>query len=127
MTVSIRVEGQTGLAIATCSGVLRCDDAREGALALWKTPDWAGRSVVWDFREARFDVTAAEVRDVARFVLQHQPAAPRRIAFVTPRDADYGRTRMFGVYREDPRTGFRVFRDFGEALAWARSPDPDVP
>jgi len=90
-------------------------------MALWKMSGWTGRSVVWDFRDARFDIESPEIRQIAHFVSRNQPTPPpSRVAFVTPRDADFGLARMFGVFREDPRTEFRVFRDCEEALSWAR-------
>ena len=122
MTVSIRVEPETGVAVATCSGVLGVDDAREGVAALWSDPGWLGRSAVWDFRDAQFDLSTPNVRGIAQFVLQHQPEPPpARVAFVTRRDVDFGMARMFEVFREDPRTEFRVFRDYDHALRWAGS------
>ena len=124
-TVSIQIEPETGLAIATCSGVLRLSDATEGVAALWKSPGWIGRSAVWDFREAQFDLSSSDIREVAQFISRHQPATPpSRVAFVTKRDVDFGMARMFEVFREDSRTAFRVFRDYDEAVCWARSPEP---
>lgn len=58
----------------------------------------------------------------SRFILRNQPATPpARVAIVTGRDADYGLARMLEVYRQDPRTAFRVTRDLDEALEWTRS------
>ena len=126
MRVSIEIDPETGFAIATCSGVLRLNDAREAAARLWETAAWRGRSAVWDLRAAEVDVSSAETREIAKFILQHQPTPPpARIAFVTQRDVDFGMARMFQVFREDPGTAFRVFRDYEEAICWARSPrDP---
>ena len=127
MAISIQIESETGMAIATCSGVLQIEDAKKGAATLWKSPDWKGVSVVWDFREAQFDVTTSNVRRIAEFVLRRQPAIPpAKVAFVTQRDVDFGMARMFEVFREDPRTAFRVFRDFDEAVSWARTTGTDA-
>jgi hypothetical protein len=103
-------------------------EARRGSReALWKHADWDGRAVVWDFRSAHFDVNTSDIRELAVFVLEHQPVAPpSRVAFVTARDVDFGMTRMFEVFREDPATEFRVFRDYHEAVAWARAPEPST-
>jgi len=121
MGVEFRIEPETGLAIATGTGVLRRDDAREGVAALWAHPAWAGRSSVWDFRRATFDITPEDIGEVAEFVLRKQPSTPpARVAFVTGREVDFGLARMFGAHRDDPRTEFRVFRDLDEALDWAR-------
>lgn len=125
MVVSIQVEPATGMAIATCSGVVGRADAQQGAASLWETPGWPGKSVVWDFREARFDVTSSDIWEVAQFVARHQPdKPPSRVAFVTSRDVDFGSARVFEAFREDPRTEFRVFRDYEEAVRWARLPEP---
>lgn len=126
MTISIHIEPETGVAIATCCGVLRLSDARDGASALWTAPGWLGQSAVWDFREATFSLSTADIREVATFITSHQPTTPpARIAFVTTRDVDFGLSRMFEAYRADPRTTFRVFRDYEEALHWARSVEPE--
>lgn len=127
MPFSIRVDEKTGIAIATCTGVLRRRDAEEAAAALWGTPGWKGRAAAWDFRGARFDLSSSDTREIAGFVIQHQPTPPpSRIAFVTDRDVDFGMARMFEVFREDPGTAFRVFRDYDEAVAWLKSPEPDA-
>jgi hypothetical protein len=122
MAVSIRIELETGIAIGTCSGVLRLSDAQESVAALWRDPGWSGKAAVWDFREAELDMSPQDVRSIAHFVLQNQPATPPlKVAFVAGRDVDFGLSRMFEIYREDPRTEFRVFRDCEEALCWARA------
>lgn len=126
MTISIRIEPETGMAIATCSGALGLSDARDGASALWNAPGWLGQSAVWDFREATFSLSTSEIREVAAFITSRQPTKPpARIAFVTTRDVDFGLSRMFEVHRADPRTEFQVFRDYEKALNWARSVEPE--
>ena len=127
MTISIQIKPETGMAVATGSGVLRLRDAQEGARALWRTPGWSGRSVVWDFREAQFDISSSDTQNIAQFIFTQQPATPpSKVTFVIQRDLDFGMARVFEVYREDPRTAFRVFRDYEEAICWARSLEPDV-
>jgi hypothetical protein len=123
MNISIQIEPKTGMAIVTCSGALQTNDAKEGATLLWKTPGWAGKSVVWDFREAKFDISSSDTRDIAQFIFSHQPETPPlKVAFVTHREVDFGMARMFAAYRQDDRTEFRVFRDYEEAVSWARLP-----
>ena len=121
VAISISIEEHTGMAIAVCSGALLRLDAQEGAMALWNTPGWLGNVAVWDFRDASFELESSEIREIAQFITSNQPnPPPGRIAFVAPRDTDFGLARMFEVFREDPRTEFRVFRDYDEALDWAR-------
>jgi hypothetical protein len=127
MAVSIQIEPETGMAIATCSGILRLNDAQAGALALWKTPGWLGRSSVWDFREAQFVLSCSDTQEIAKFIFHNQPATPPlKVAFVIQRDVDFGMARVFEVFRQDPSTEFRVFRDYEEAICWARSLEPDT-
>jgi len=122
MALSIKIEAETGVAIATCSGILRTSDAKKGATALWKTPGWPGRSVVWDFREAQFDMSSSDTQNIAHFILTNQPAKPPlKVAFVVQRDFDFGMARVFEAHRHDPHTEFQVFRDYQEAICWARS------
>ncbi len=126
MPVSYHIEPETGVAIVTCSGELRARDAKEGASALWDNPDWNGKSVVWDFRTAQFVLTSPEIQETADFILDNQPETPpERVAFVTGRDVDFGLARIFEAFRQDPRTDFRVLRDFEEALRWARAEETD--
>ncbi len=125
MTVSIRVEPETGIAVATCSGGLSVQDAREGAAALWAAPDWDGRAAAWDFQAAKFEMSAADVREIAGFILRNQPTPPpARLAFIVPGDADFGMARMFEVFREAPGTALRVFRDADAARDWLSTGDP---
>lgn len=125
MAVSIEIEEPSGVAIVGSSGVLRLSDARRAAVELWGTSSWPGKAVVWDFREARFDISPRDVREIAAFILENQrEEPPARVAFVTPSDFDFGMSRMFEVFREDPLTSFRVFRDFDAAVVWARSIEP---
>jgi len=80
---------------------------------------------VWDLRSAQLDVQGADVEEVARFILQRQPKTPPpRVAFVTGRDVDYGLMRMYQVYRNHPSTEVHIFRDYEEAVSWARSGGP---
>lgn len=119
MVASLRVLPGSSSAMVTCTGSLALGDAMQAARQLWQHPDWGGRVVVWDLRAASFDVSSPEVRELARFVLENQPVPPpRRVALVTERDVDFGLARMFEMWRDDPATELRVFRDVDEALAW---------
>ena len=124
MSFSIEIEADTGIAIGRCSGDLQVQHALTAVKALWADPDWPGRAVVWDFREARFDLGSPDVSEVARFVLGEQrDPPPSKVVFVVARDVDFGLGRMFEAYRQDRRTETRVLRDYDEALRWARSAD----
>ena len=127
MTVSIKIDPESGTAIASCSGILQLNDAKKSATALWKTPGRSGRSVVWDFRKAQFDMSTSDIEKIANFILTHQPETPpSKVAFVAPGDLEFGLARVFDVYREDSRTTFRVFREYEKAISLANSLAPDI-
>jgi hypothetical protein len=109
-----------GIVVGTCSGTLSLSDAKAGAEAVWANPDFRGRPMLWDFRDARLDFDPTEVRKLARFILGGQPGSPPRVCLVTARDSDFGLVRMFEVFREDADTSVRVFRDYDKALRWAQ-------
>jgi hypothetical protein len=120
MPFSMRLED--GAVVGTCSGDLGLEDARAGARAVWDNLEWRGLPVVWDLRSAQLKVGAADVREIAEFILGAQPSPPpSKVAFVTTQNVDFGMIRMFQVFREHPATKVRVFRDYEEALTWARA------
>jgi len=117
---SMQLDPELGIIMGVGTGDLTIADARAGAAAVWAKTEWRGLPVLWDFRSARFDVRSDDVREIGKFILEHQPAPPPRVAFVTGRDVDFGLARMFEVHREHPATEVRVFRDYDEAILWAR-------
>jgi hypothetical protein len=122
MPIAFRLDSEADLVVAECSGTFGPIEAKEGARAFWERSEWSGKPIVWDLRTARFDSRAGEVRKLAEFVLEHQPAVPApKVAFVTTREVDFGFARMFEMYREHPATETQIFRDFDEAVTWARS------
>ncbi len=128
MAMSVQLEDDARVAVVHCLGTLGLAEAKLAAEALWKTADWSGEAVVWDFRAAHFDVSSSNVREIASFILEQQPGTPPlRVAFVAPSDAEFGMARMFQVFREDSRTEFNAFRDYDEAISWAGQLSPDVP
>ena len=120
MPLSLEIESGTGVVIGTVTGTMSLEDTKQAAETIWANPEWRGKAVLWDLRGATVQLQAAEVRQLAEFILGGQPDAPPRVAFVPGRDADYGLARMFEVFREHVATEVRVFRDWDEALAWVR-------
>jgi hypothetical protein len=113
---------EAGVVIGTGSGPLGLDEAKAGARIVWNNPEWIGKPLVWDFRDAELTVSAAEVRELAKFILASQPAPPPpKVAFVTARHVDFGMVRMYGVLREHAATEVQVFREYEAALTWAAS------
>jgi hypothetical protein len=122
MPFTVHFVPEADLVVATCSGIVKMNDATLGAVVVWDNPEWSGKPVLWDLRSAQLDVRDEEVREMAKYILEHQPAIPPpRVAFVIARDVDFGLVRMFQALREHPSTQVEVFRDYDEAISWARS------
>lgn len=77
-------------------------------------------TLMYDLRgsTALRDRTAEQVRDMAEFLAQHGPRFGSRLAMVVAGEVDYGLMRMGSAYAELGGVEPRVFRDYGEALAW---------
>jgi hypothetical protein len=82
-----------------------------------------GMSVVHDTRSRRSVPETAEVREGVRVVAARATASQiPRWALVARSGAHYGMARMAQILSElerAPQPEFRVFRDLGEAVAWA--------
>jgi hypothetical protein len=120
MSVEIVVEHESGVAVASCTGVFGLEETRAAVSKLWRTEGWPGGAVVWDGRGAEFNLSSEDIRKLAQFVKLNQPTPPARIAFVTQTAVGFGLARMFGAYRDEPETAFQVFREIDEAICWAR-------
>ena len=106
--------------IGTGSGTLGYLEALEAAVSVWEHREWKGKSIVWDFRIAQFEMTGDSVREFADFVTKHQPLSrPPRVALIVANEMTFGMARMFEAFREDLSTEVRVFQEYQDAVAWA--------
>lgn len=109
-----------GLAIGVVKGQLDVEQLKRGAEALWQTPGWLGYAVLGDLRQARLDLDRSGPERFAQFIRSREPRPPpRRVAWVTPTDLDFGLARVFQAYRENSETECEVFRDYETAVKWA--------
>lgn len=128
MELSMSLDPESGIVIGRCEGPMGVREGKEGVAKFWANPEYCGKPVLWDFRNARLVVRAAEVRALAQFVMEGQPSMPPpKVAIVTSRDVDFGLSRMYEVLREHPETEVRVFRDYEEAYAWVGAPKESPP
>src|SRR5262249_30539334 len=120
MPFSLIVDPDHDVVIGTGTGTLGYLEALEAAVSTWEHREWKGKSIVWDFRAASFDMTGDSVREFAEFVTKHQPLTrPPRVALVVGNEFNFGMARMFEAFREDLTTEVRVFTDYQDAGAWA--------
>ena len=120
MPYTLTYEPDHDVVIGMGSGNLGYLEALEGAVSLWEHREWKGKSVVWDFRTAHFDLSGESVQELAEFVTRHQPLTrPPRVAMVVADDFNYGVARMYEAFRADLSTEVRVFQVYEDAVAWA--------
>lgn len=111
-------ESEKGVVVGTAHGRLRLEDLKESAAALWREVDAPAVRVLWDLRDATFELSSGDVQEFAHFGKRHSPFAGLKMAFLVSRDLEFGLLRMFEVFRATERTRTAVFRDRAQALLW---------
>ncbi len=118
MAVTFDLESVEDVAIGIAHGRLTLDEIKESAATMWRLIEGPQIRLLWDLRDARFDLGTAEVRGLAEFVKRLAQATAYRSAFVVSRDFEFGLLRMFEVYRETNDVRTSVFRDKEQAIEW---------
>lgn len=91
---------------------------------IYENPDYKpDMNVLWDIREAIISsFFSADVQAVRDFVSKHWGTGGKsRAALVVSKDVDFGLARMYQILSESKTLSpVQVFRDFDEALNWAK-------
>ena len=111
-------ESVKGVVVGVVHGRLRLEELKASASALWREVDAPVVRVLWDLREATFDLSSNDVEEFAHFGKRHSPFAGLKMAFLVSRDLEFGLIRMFEVFRATERAQTAVFRDKSQALLW---------
>lgn len=123
MDTSFEYDAPGGVIVAVLRGAVTIPQMLKAARESWRRAEGPRIRILWDMREARFDLSSGEVRELAEFAKRNAPAADLRTAFVAPQDLEFGLVRMFEVFRETPLASARAFRDVDSAMAWLGEPD----
>ncbi|MDD9934588.1 MAG: hypothetical protein OXT09_13345 [Myxococcales bacterium] len=118
-----RIELDTGSGglVASATGRLTPADMRHMGHQVWSTHGFAGCYLLWDLREARFDISAQEVAKLAEFAAGLSTLRPgARMAFVTSSPLEYGLARRMTALRAREGLEQLVSPDFEEAQSWLR-------
>jgi hypothetical protein len=118
MDIRLDLESVEGVAIGVARGSMTLEDIGAAAVALWQRVEGPRAHILWDLREARFDLSAAEVQELAVFVKNESPPGDLRTAFVVSGDLEFGLVRMFEALRDAPNSRTRAFREMEPALIW---------
>ena len=118
MAVTFDLDSVKGVVVGVARGPLTLKEIKESAVSIRRQVEGPDIRILWDLRDARFDLSVDEVKDFAEFIKRHSPPGDLRTAFVVSTDREFGLVRMFEVFREVADTQTAVFRDKGRALEW---------
>ncbi|MEE8165626.1 MAG: hypothetical protein V3T64_08655 [Myxococcota bacterium] len=121
MAITLDLESVEGIAIGIAHGDLTLDEIEESAATMWRVVGGPEVRMLWDLRDARFDLAQAEVSDLAEYIKGLISGPAIRTAFVASRDLEFGLLRMFEMLREAKGVRTSVFRDKEHAIEWLRS------
>ncbi len=107
-----------GAVVGVARGQLTLEDMHEAVVSAWRLVEGPRIRLLWDLRDAQFDLSPNEVRELARFIKHQSPPGDIRTVFVVARDLEFGLVRMFEAFRETAGARTAVFRDKEQALAW---------
>ncbi len=124
MAVRFDLDSLDGVAVGVADGPLTLDEMKESALAMWRRVEGPDVRILWDLREAHFDLSGAEIRDLADFSKRRAPPVRLRTAFLVDRDHQFGLLRMFQTFSETENARTSVFREEERALAWLAGDAP---
>ena len=88
-----------------------------------------GMLKLYDFRGADVDLSAQDMEEINRRVLEideKKGAGQRRVAALATRDVTFGLGRMFQAIGDEIRASIHVTRDAGEAKEWVGLPSDYV-
>ncbi len=122
MELSLDLNSTDGVAIGIVRGRMDMKDLETAVTTLWGSVEGSDLFLLWDFRDARFDVDAKDVHAFAKFVRSTAPPGRLRTAIVVSTDLEFGLVRMFEVERATENAMTEVFRDMDQALSWLRGP-----
>ena len=112
------------LRTAILTGVIRDEDLLSAYQSLLHDPTYdPDLDDLVDLRHVeRLDVTGDAIRRLADMFSDTDPDATAlsRRAIVAPRDELFGLARMYQSLRSDAPEEVRVFRDYGDAIAWLK-------
>lgn len=124
MNIRLDLESEPGVAIGHASGPMTLDQIKDAARMIWDRIEGPRVRALWDIRDAEFDLSGSQVRELAEWVGQESTFEDMRTAFVVRGGFQFGLMRMYEMLREKPRAKAGVFTEWKPALAWLRSEAP---
>ena len=122
MPITTHYDGSARLRIHVVSGRPTAEEFATTIVSVYEGGH-ADADSLWDMRQARLEVSAADVRRLRATVERYRDARGNsRQAVVTGRDLDFAQVRMFEMLDDWGSAEFMVFRDIGAAAGWLDTP-----
>jgi hypothetical protein len=118
METTFDLESVKGVAIGIVHGSLTLDEIRKSASTMWRLIEEPEIRILWDLRDAQFDLTETELRGAAEYFRSIARSTEFRAAFVVSDDLEFGLVRMFEVFRGTEGARTSTFRDKERAVEW---------
>ena len=119
MPILINTRPELGVIYVVCTGVIRLDEIMQYESDVVADPQFDP-----GFAEL-LDLDFKQVSHVVNYEKNHaRYVGTRKVAFVAPKDLEFGLTRMYEMMEEDSPMDTRVFRDTKTACEWLEL-DPD--
>lgn len=122
MAIRTEADPEAGIRRHIVSESLTLADFRAELDVVYAQPEMHRLGPLWDLREARIDMTSAEMRQIADFIGKrwHAPESVRA-ALVVSQDYDFAMSRMLEMLLEGRSPNqVMVFRDVEAAEEWLR-------
>jgi hypothetical protein len=122
LTVHTAIDTAAGVVTHTVVGDLGIDDVRQAVALRTSHPDYKpGMRVLWDLSQANASrMSSDDIRQIAQRNKSRvkKTGVGNQVAFVAPRDIEYGLSRMYEMFSDETPVENRVFRTIEEARRW---------
>lgn len=104
--------------VTAFEGELTASDFIDAAQHNWSLCEAKQLHLLWDLRNASFDLDVAALHLLAEYAREHGPRNNRRMAFVVSTKLQHGIVRMFLSFFDRSREQMGLFRCKQRALDW---------
>ncbi|MBI5062584.1 MAG: hypothetical protein HZB87_03705 [Desulfatitalea sp.] len=125
MTVQTSIDLAAGIITHKVTGDLLLEDVQQAFAIRTGHPEFRPEmGVLWDLSEANASrMTSNDIRRIAgqNKARLKKTGVPYKVAFLAPRDIEYGLSRMYEMFADASLVENRVFRTLEEARRWLTS------
>jgi len=123
MSVEFRVDKEDEIVYGTMKGEVTAEEIIAGLEEVFDGGDYEPHfNGISDLRDINWESDQGDLRKIVQFIIRNKGRIGRhRSAIVVSNERSFGMSRMFEVFSEQTPLKVRVFRDYDEALDWAKT------